>query len=426
MEELSTKNNSGPVNDKTNEALYYLNFLIWPFGLTLASLKRWNRPWSKNIFWLFCIFFGFTFIIAKEGGADSDRYAQLFKQYALTNPSLKALLSSFYAESSNFVDIAQPLITYIVSRFTHNPSVLFAVFGMIFGYFYSRNIWYVIEKFKGNFTPIIILYFLTFILINPIWNINAFRMWTAAQIFLFGALPYLFEKKSKMLIWSAVAVIFHFSFLFPLAILTSFVFIKNRLNIFFFFFVIASFIHELNLQSLQSALSFFPAVFQSRIGSYTDADYAEFIRLQNQSINWYVIFSSKALTYVTYLMVIFIYSFYRSILYERKELMTLSCFSLYLYGWANIASLVPSGDRFVVVANSFVFIFLILFISGSPKDNVFYLPKILSIPLLVIFCIVTLRIGMDYFGLMTIFGNPILALIDSNYVPIIEGIKGLF
>ncbi len=143
--------------------------------------------------------------------------------------NLRELWQSFYSDSSGYVDILQPMVTYLVSRFTDNPTILFTIFGLIFGYFYSRNIWYVLGKIHGGITLVLFVFVLTFALINPIWNINGFRMWTAAQIFLYGTLPYLLEGKSKGLIWAAVSVFVHFSFLLPLTVLVLFFFSKNKI-----------------------------------------------------------------------------------------------------------------------------------------------------------------------------------------------------
>ena len=57
-------------------------FLIWPFAALIVAFKNHKQAWSKNLFWLFCIFFGYTFVIAQSGGADSDRYAQKFLEFA--------------------------------------------------------------------------------------------------------------------------------------------------------------------------------------------------------------------------------------------------------------------------------------------------------------------------------------------------------
>jgi hypothetical protein len=251
-------------------------------------------------------------------------------------------------------------------------------------------------------------------------------MWIAAQIFLFGTLPYLLEGNRKRLVWSVVSVFFHFSFLFPLVVLFLFIFLKNKLNIYLGFFIVTAFLKELDLQFVQSALSFLPAIFQPRIMSYTNPDYAEIIRQAGQAVNWYLSFSAIAIRCVIYSMTLFIYFSSRKFLKDRQDLMTLFCYSLLLYGFANFLSYIPSMDRFLTVGNTFMFAFFIVFISTNTKIRGFGLIKALSIPLLLLFCIVTIRVGMDYFSLMTIFGNPIFAVLATDTVSLITGIKMLF
>jgi hypothetical protein len=405
-----------------------LLYLISPITGLLIALRYYRNDWSKNILWLFCIFFGYTFIIgtAGEGSADSYRYTEEFLKYAHSNMNLIDLMRSLYSEGSENADIAQPLITFLVSRITDNPAMLFATFGFIFGYFYSRNIWYVLDRIEGSLTVFIFIYIVTFALINPIWNINGVRMYTAAQIFLFGTLPYLLEKKSKRLIWSGLSVFVHFSFVLPVAILLLFIIFKNRLNIYFLFFILTSLIKEIDLQQVQSALSFLPGFLQSRVTSYTDLEYAETVQIRDQAVNWYIPFSYQAIKWVIYAMTTFIYLFGRKILKNKKDLLTLLSFSLLLYGFANISSLVPAGGRFLTVANTFLFPFFILFITNFPKLKGIVICEALSIPLLLLFCLVAIRTGMDYYGLVTVFGNPIFAALNVDSGPFITGIKRLF
>lgn len=410
---------------RRQEAYYYLSFFVWPFGILLASLKHWERPFSRNIFWLFCIFFGLTFIIAEgELSADSEYYANALTQYAHSDMSLSELWRSFYSENSNYVDIFQPVLTYLISRLTSNPTVLFTVFGLIFGYFYSSNIWYILNKIEGKITPILFLYILTFALLNPIWNINGFRMWTAAQIFLYGALPYFFEGKRKNLIWSAAAVLVHFSFLYPVAVLGLFTLLKNRLDAYFIFFVVTSFIKELDLEYVRNSLSFLPGFLQARVTGYTNLDYAEFRFERVQLHNWYIAYSRLALQWVVYAFTLFVYFFFKKQLYARKELLTLFCFSILLYGFANIFSLVPSGGRVLVVATTFMFAFAIILISVYPQVKSLSVIKTILFPFLLLFCVVKLREGMDFYGLSTIIGNPVFSAFYTNTVPLIEDIKG--
>jgi hypothetical protein len=401
-------------------------FFIWPLATLYISLRNYKQDWSKNMFWLFCIFFGYTFIIAGEGGGDSNRYAQRFIEYAHSDLNLKDLWSSFYsATEDSKLDIVLSLINYSVSRITDNPSILFAVFGLIFGYFYSRNMWYLLDRINGNLTGIVSLFLLTFALFNPIWNINGFRFNAAAQIFLYGTLPYLLEGKTKRLIWAGVSILVHFSFLFSVAILILFVLVKNRLHIYLIFFLITSFIKEINIQSMQSVFLLLPDIFHSKVNAYTNLDYAESAQISVQSLNWYVAYLDKMIKWVIYAIVIFIYLFGRKILKERRDMTTLLCYSLLLFGFTNIFSFVPSGGRFFMVGYTFMFAFFTIFIANFPSIKGWTLVKALSTPLLLLFCIVALRWGMDYFGLMTVIGNPLTAVYYSDSIPLIIGIKSL-
>jgi len=426
MKEQMVYVNQPEFTDSRREGLiYFISFIVWPFGVMIDALRQWRKPWSKNVFWIFCIFFGYSFIIADNdiGSADSARYAQILDEYANSEMTIKTLVRSFYSESTAYVDIAQPLITFLVSRLTNNPNFLFAVFGLVFGYFLSRNIWLLLSNVRGEITFMVFLFLITFFLTNPIWNINGFRMWTAAQIFLYGTLSYLLEGNTKKLIWAGISVLFHFSFFLPLVVLLLSIVLKNRINLYFAFFILTSFIKEIDLQSVQSYLSFLPAVFHSRTSGYTNLDYAESVSIAYQAMNWYIPLATKGLTWTIYLIVTYIFFFGRSLLTENIRMMNLFCFAVLFYSIANILSLVPSGGRFISVASSLIIAFYIIIDSNSPTVKGFNVIGIISIPLILLYCIVGIRSGMDYYGLVTLIGNPIIAIFNHDSVPFIEAIK---
>lgn len=410
------------------EALYYWGgFLIWPFGVMILSLQKWSRPWSKNLFWVFCVFLGYCFIITSDvlDSADSARYAQLLTEYAYSDLNARRLFQSFMSESSNNVDILHPLITYIVSQVTTRPTVLMAVFALIFGFFYSRNLWLVLRHANGNITLGVLLFLITFALINPIWNINGFRMWTAGQMFLYGMLSFLLQGDSKKLIWTILAPLMHFSYFVLLLLLPVHFVFKNRLSLYFYFFILTSFIKELDLQAISSGLAFLPHVFQVRISSYTNPDYIESVANAASEYNWYILFSRKALSWVTYAMAIGIYSFYRKSIEKNKVLLSLFAYSLFLYGCANIFQLVPSGGRFLSVALCFCFAFFSIFLAVTPSSRVLSGITLASFPLLLLFGLVSIRTGMDYYGLSVVIGNPVISILFTDDTPLIEVIKGL-
>jgi len=195
----------------------YLVFsFLWPFGGLWYALGHVKNKYSKHLFWFFCIYFGFVFIIPKvtANSADSSRIAAAFVELHKQPVSWHSLLEAFYNPAIMLTDIYQTLVSWIVSLFTGNPNILYAVFAAVFGFFYAHNLWIVLDRIKLRHNLIVIVFFTVFAFINPIWNINGVRMWTAGQIFIYGILLIFIEKKKKGLIWILITPLVHFSFLF--------------------------------------------------------------------------------------------------------------------------------------------------------------------------------------------------------------------
>ena len=69
--------------------------------------------------------------------------------------------------------------------------------------------------------------------------------------------------------------------------------------------------------------------------------------------------------------------------------------------------------------------FIIIFISNFRQIRELNLIQFLSSPFLLLFIVFTIREGMDFFGLTTIIGNPVIIALYPDPVPFIEGIKDL-
>src|SRR5699024_1023376 len=118
----------------------------------------------------------------------------------------------------------------------------------IYGFFFSRNIWYVMERLEGKIRPATILLFSCFCLVMPFWFINGFRMWTAAHIFIYGLLPYLFEGRKSGLVIAVLSILVHYAFIVPVGVLFAYLLLGNRLIIYFLFFVTTFFVSEINIE----------------------------------------------------------------------------------------------------------------------------------------------------------------------------------
>ena len=299
----------------------------------------------------------------------------------------------------------------------------FAIFALIFGYFYANNLWIILNRIKQNIPFSLFIFILVFALLNPLWNINGVRMYTAAQIFIYGVLLFFINKNKKGIFWAASSCLVHVSFIFPTALLFLFLFLPKKTTIYFIFLMVTAIISEINLDGLRSLLSFLPSVFQYRINYYTDSAYALSVLEDVKTLTWHVKFSDYALKGVIYSFIIAIFFSGRRKLKNEDQLYTLFSLSLFMIGWANISSLVPSGGRFLTIANILTFAFLILYFSELKIPKLVNKIKLFAIPFLLFFIIYNIRVGFDYMGFSTFIGNFISALIIEDTTPIITYIK---
>jgi hypothetical protein len=402
-----------------------LLFLVWPFGLLYTSLKNFKAPGAKTGFILFCTYFGFVFVVSRDlGGADSARYAQLLRDMHQLTPSFENLWASLYSYETNILDIYQPLLTWLVSLFTDNIHILFASFAFVFGWFYANSIWILLKQIQNRITYPVLLLLVVFALTIPIWYINGVRMYTAAQIFIYGTLVYFIENnKKKGMLWAAASIFVHFSFLFPFALLIIYKILPKKVTIYFIFFIFTLLVSEISLYTVQGYLRMLPEIFQPRVESYTNIDYAQGLQKSASYTNWYVGFSGIALKIAINSLLIVILLYSRKFLKNNKQLYEFAGFILFFGSWANIAAVVPSGGRFLAVLNMLSMGFIILYLIKYQVNPQIKAIRLLSIPLLIFYCIFTIRVGFDYMGISTFIGNPFAALLIEDNTPLIEFVK---
>lgn len=397
-------------------------FLLWPFGSVIHSLKNNKKVWAKNTFWFFCIFYGFNFVIINQG-VDAYKYAEVFISWSRLSWSMSDFTNALYSGDTKTVDIFQPLLSFTMSRFTDDPRMLFAVFGFVFGFFYSRNLWYLLERINTRKSLILFFFLAVFCLIMPIWKINAFRFAVAIHIYLYGIFPFLVQGKKRKLWISVFSVFVHFTFLAPVLILIIYVVFGNRYKIYFALFLISLLINELNLNFIKYQFQFLPDVFQEKSNIYlTDNVMVK----QSEGIiatNWYIRYYFTFLNWIAYVFIISLYLKARNKIIENKIALNLFSFAILFYAFANISNLMPQGIRFFNVSSLIFFFMIIYMVSVIELPLIFRKLMLLSVPFLIVIIVVALRMGMDFTSLVTIIGNPIIALAVDYNVPLIELFK---
>ena len=392
---------------KENKFFAFLIFLIWPFLSVALAIRNYRASWAKNIIWLFVAFFGYTMVISE--GIDSYTYRSKFTQSANSTQEERKI-SIYESGEKDSIDFIEPIISTIVSSFTSNARILFAVYGLIFGFFYSRNIWILLDKINSPINIILIILIFTFVLINPFWNINGFRYNTAAQVFVYGMLLYFVEGNKKGVWFILITFTIHFSFLIAIFIFAIYFILGNRITLYFYFFVTSLFIEGLQLDTVRENLIFLPEIFQERTSSYVNDEYAEAIANTYETANWYLKGHKNALHYAISALLIFIFWKGKSLLRREKLHYAYFSFILLFYGFANFMSSIPSGGRFMSPASSMA-ISLILIISVSDNFRSKWLIDILKVTsfFFVVFIVVVIRIGFDVIGISSVFGNPLFS-----------------
>lgn len=415
---------------ETNRIYHFFLWLVWPIMTLYLGIKYIRTPLALPLLSLFSLFFGLTFVINYQTDADSVRYAQEFISLNERNLSIGDIGDYLFRSEESKVDLYQPLITWFLSNFTDNPKILFAVFGLIFGIFHIKNTLLVIHQTPEKAGFIITLLLLTFVLINPIWSINGVRMWTAAQIFIYGLLTsYLVGNKSRGLIWCIASVFVHFSFLFPVLLILLYRVIPKNMAVLFGFFIVSFSISQLNLDIMRQYVELLPALFQEKVMMYTKEAVVEKFLEEGESpvpLGWHVILANNLLRYFVAASLVFLYV--RYVMYKdifTENLRVFLALGLFFSAFANISALIPSGSRFLVIGDSIAMVAIIIYVAQYPFDDLLnYMLKIIS-PALAFVVIFKIRIGFDFIGFSTVFGNPLLALFFQDNEPIIEFIKSI-
>ena len=404
-------------------AFFY--FFIFPFYGLVQAIKNYKKLWAKDMVWLFVIFYGYTMF--RPEVMDSSRYVTKLK-FLYENPLTWAnFLSSFYSvekESTGNVDIYEPLVTNFVSLFTDSGNVLFAFYGITFGFFFSRNLWFVIDEFKNKkISNYIWVLFLAFTCVIGFWELNGVRMWTAAHAFFYGVYTLFRKENKKGFYFIVLSGLIHYSFALPILVFAAFYIFRFPFKILYFLFIGSFFVNSLDASTVATYLnSVLPAFLLPRVKSYTSEAYVEVLVELNSNINWYVLYLENIINYCITFLVSVIYFAKNKAYLKNKTFINFASFSLVLLIVGNVLSSLPSGGRYLLVAQLFAMAMLVLYFAEYYTYNLGRAVKVVT-PFLLFFIVISFRKSLDTVSIMTVFTNPIIAALLDTPVPIIDLIK---
>ncbi len=231
---------------KSFKLRYYLLLGIFsPMIMAFAAILNFNQKIARGILILFSgIFGGFMLFLL---GQDGERHgANVAIHYD------KLSFGAFLNETSNILllqgaegakgDIYIHALSFIVSRFTTDPRLLFLLVGLIFGFFYIKGIGRIYDMVKPLKGWLIFVLFTFFIFWKGLEGINTVRTWTGAWIYFYGATSYFITRKNKY-IWLVLCTPFvHFVYLLYILPFLGYLVLGNRPRVYLSILILSFFL----------------------------------------------------------------------------------------------------------------------------------------------------------------------------------------
>ncbi len=357
--------------------------------------------------WCFNIFLGLTFFFRED--SDAQRYIAGLKEIS-SFETIDIFINYLQTDGKFRIDFLQPTISFFVSRFTVDGRVLYALFGLLFGFFYSRNIDLLLQKLNGSLKLELKLFLIFFACYLPFHQINGFRFNISIQIFIFGVLNFIIlDKKRLGLISILLTILFHDAFLIAGMLFLVFLSLKNMrrsYHIIFFLYIISFFTAKLDLDLAGGYLENLEFVRKDRL-SYLNEENVELSKHEFSENNFYIKYKADLISFLVIVSVIWFYSRFSRVIIASKELM--DCFNLTLIFliFVNFAVSIPIIARFAMVAHLSFAVMMFLFFNSNKSIKSPGWFKILAIPIISLTSIVSIWDGFSYWSLSSFFSNAL-------------------
>lgn len=398
-----------------NTRNYLILFILWPFLSFMVALANFSRKEARNVVYIFIIYYGLTFV-NNNMAVDAYRYALELKANSLLPFSdFFKVVGGLYSDTS--VDIAEPLISFIVSRFTSNHGLYFGVWAAIFGFFYINSIGLLYERYQINqgWNTVVLMVF--FIMTIPVTMISGVRMWTAAWMFFYGAYRVITERNPKFLIVTLSASLVHWSFMSANAILIIYYLAGNR-NLIYLPLALSSFvIPQLAAPLFRSIALKMGGGLQQRYTNYSSEGYISAVQEGAAQSAWFIRITSDLVFYYLLIAIAVIQIRHKSAMDGKAE-RNLFSFLLLFLAFVNFGMPIPSfGERFLVLFFLFATAYLMLYFVKLPGEKLYFL-IILGLFPMMLYSLINFRLGTESINAWIFspgLGVPLFAPVLSLY-----------
>lgn len=373
---------------------YLILFLLWPFLAFITALMNYSQKEARKVVYLFLIYYGFSFVISGDVFFDALGYAVKLRNNAeLPFSDFFKIVGGIYATDTS-VDIIEPLISFIVSRFTSNHGVYFAIWAAIFGFFYLKSINKLYKNYQDNPGWNSMIFMILFIVILPVTTINSVRMWTAAWIFFYGAYYVILYHDAKYLLLTFASILIHWSFLTANLLLLIYFLAGNRNYIYFPLALISFVLPNLIAPFFKTASMRLGGALEGRFDMYSNQYYMEERQDSIEQSAWFLQLGENLILYYLIFLIIVIQFRLKNVFKEDSD-RNLYSFLLLFLAFVNFGKAIPSfGGRFQILFFLFATLYVFIYYQRLPNKKLTLLPIIGLIPI-VLYAAVEFREGAD-------------------------------
>lgn len=392
----------------SNSRSYLILFLVWPFLAFISALTNYDHKDAKKVVYFYCIYIGLTYFINTLYYVDAAGYALDLKANALLPFSdFFKIVGGLYSSDTS-VDFIEPLISFIVSRFTDDYRILFGVYAAIFGFFYLKSIDLLHTNYLKNQGWNVGIHLVFFTVILPITAINGFRMWTAAWIFFYGAYHVILFRDPRFLLLTFASVFIHWSFMSANVILLIYFFAGNR-NYIYLPLALASFVVSNLMAPLFRSISLrLGGALQGRYESYSSEEYITQRQEINEQATWFLQLGNNLVFYYL-VFAIFIIQVQNGKLMNEKGSKNLYSFLLLFLAFVNFGRDIPSfGERFQIIFFLFATLYVFTYFVKRPGNKINLLTLVGLFPM-ILYSAIIIRQGsenLNVWMLSPAFGLP--------------------
>lgn len=378
-------------------------------GLVYALIQPHKRE-ARTLIVMFFAFVGFC-TLYENSGIDTNR---IVEQFLMACNQQDVSLYGFYKlqPESNQVDIYLTALSWLCSRFFSNPHLYLAIVVGLMGSVLAANFAFVYNRYytKGIGHLLLIL-----LLLVPQAVFYPHRWWMAMQVFLFGALPLVYDNSYKRIYFCFLTVLIHFSYIYLCVLLIAYIFLPKRsLSIYMVLFYISLFMSNFDFGSVIPYLE--QVSDMQAIGRTT-------MYMQEYEVENNFLFKSSKIFFNIAKAILFIVMYLQSDWAKKHN--KVFCFTLLFASFAQFASLNAVGYRFVDFGNFVVVIFFIYFLATNTSKNVEKWFKWLS-PVFAYYIIYQIRGILDCISLQDLLiGDYITMWFTDDNISVLNYIKNL-